>query len=195
MNLKDNISMVKEELNSEEKFFEKAVVTERFIKKYKNIMLSVVAVFALGVVANVAYDMNEESKKASSNAAFLKLSADANDGASLSDLKNQNPELYEVWSFSKALANKDLESLKKFKESKIPVIGDLAQYETSQKASELDGYAMKQDAIFKDLALVQSGVLLINENKIKEAHEKLSKVSKDSSLSKLATALMHYGIK
>jgi len=35
LSLKQDIEMVKEELNSEEKFFEKAVLTERFVKKYK----------------------------------------------------------------------------------------------------------------------------------------------------------------
>ena len=35
LSLKTDIEMVKDELTSEEKFFEKAVVTEKFIKKYK----------------------------------------------------------------------------------------------------------------------------------------------------------------
>ena len=35
MSLKEELEMVKEELSSEEKFFEKAVITEKFVKKYK----------------------------------------------------------------------------------------------------------------------------------------------------------------
>jgi hypothetical protein len=38
LSLKENINMVREELNSEEKFFEKAVITEKFVKKYKNLL-------------------------------------------------------------------------------------------------------------------------------------------------------------
>ena len=37
VSLKENIEMVKNELNSEEQFFEKAVQTERFVKKYKKV--------------------------------------------------------------------------------------------------------------------------------------------------------------
>jgi len=45
LSLKNNIEMVKEELNSEEKFFEKAVITEKFVKKYKNLLIgSVIAI-------------------------------------------------------------------------------------------------------------------------------------------------------
>ena len=47
MSLKDNIEMVKEELNSEEKFFERSVITERFVKKYKNAIIASVVVIVL----------------------------------------------------------------------------------------------------------------------------------------------------
>ncbi|MDD5372624.1 MAG: hypothetical protein PHO62_04260 [Sulfurimonas sp.] len=195
MSLKDNITMVKEELNSEEKFFEKAVMTEKFIKKYKRVMIASVAVVAFVVGANLLYDANEKSKAAAANAALSKLQADANNATALNELKAVSPNLYDVWIFSQAVAKKDLEALNGLKNSKALVVGDLAKYEAAQTAASLDEYASKQDAIFRDLALVQSAVLLFSENKIDEAKEKLSKVSKDSSLNKMVSALMHYGIK
>ncbi|MEK6659857.1 MAG: hypothetical protein AABY36_09275 [Campylobacterota bacterium] len=195
MNLKDNISMIKEELNSEEKFFEKAVMTEKFIKKYKKVMIASVAVVAFVVSANLLYDMNERSKVTAANAALSKLQADASNVTALNELKAASPNLYDVWVFSQAVAKKDLEALKGLKNSKALIVGDLAKYEAAQNAASLEEYASKQDAIFRDLALVQSAVLLFSENKIDEAKEKLSKVSKDSSLNKMVLALMHYGIK
>ncbi len=187
--------MVKEELNSEEKFFEKAVMTEKFIKKYKNIMIgSVIAVVAV-VGANIAYNVNENSKIAAANAAFSKLQADASNSGALSELKTLSPDLHDVWIFSQAVAKRDLEALKGLKGSKALIVGDLVEYELAQDAASLENYASKQDAIFRDLALVQAAVVLFNENKIDEAKNKLSKVSKESSLAKLVEALMHYGIK
>lgn len=62
MSLKNDIEMVREELNSEEKFFEKAVVTERFIKKYKNVIIGSIAAIVVVVGANIAYDMNKASQ-------------------------------------------------------------------------------------------------------------------------------------
>ncbi|MDD5401018.1 MAG: hypothetical protein PHQ93_07510 [Sulfurimonas sp.] len=195
MSLKDNITMVKEELNSEEKFFEKAVITEKFIKKYKKVMIASVAVVAFVIAANLLYDANEKSKVAAANAALSKLQADANNATALNELKALSPNLYDVWVFSQAVAKKDLEALKGLKNSKALIVGDLAKYEAAQNSASLEEYASKQDAIFRDLALVESAVMLFGENKIDEAKEKLSKVSKDSSLNKMVLALMHYGIK
>ena len=195
MSLKDNISMVKEELNSEEKFFEKAVITEKFVKKYKKAMIASVVVIVLVVSANIAYDANERSKITAANAALTQLLKDANDAHSLRELQTFSPELYDVWMFSQAIANKDLEAIKNLKNSKALIIGDLANYELAADASSLEEYASKQDAIFRDLALVQAAVMLLNENKIDEAHNKLLKVSSESSFDKLAKSLLHYGIK
>lgn len=195
MSLKENISMVKEELNSEEKFFEKAVITERFIKKYKNIMIASVVVIVLVVSANIAYNANESSKITAANIALTQLKTDAKDTNALNELKTLSPELYDVWMFSQATVNKDLETIKGLKNSKALIVSDLAKYELAADANSLDDYASKQDAIFRDLALVQSAVMLLNVNKIDEAHDKLSKISKESSLNKVVQALLHYGIK
>ncbi len=195
MSLKDNIDMIKEELSSEEKFFEKAVVTERFIKKYKNVMIvSVIAIIVL-VGANIAYDANENSKIKAANIAFTKLKLNSNDTAALNELKSLAPNLYDAWTFSQVIANKDVESLKNLKNTKTLIVSDLAEYEMATDSSMLEKYASKQDAIFRDLALVQGAVMLLNENKINEARDMLEKVSKESSLEKLVASLMHYGIK
>ncbi len=187
--------MIKEELNSEEKFFEKAVITEKFIKKYKKIMIISVAAVVVVVGANIAYNINESSKISAANAAFAKLQADASDAAALNELRALSPNLYDVWIFSQAVANRDLEALKSLKNSKALIVTDLVEYEMARDAASLEDYASKQDVIFRDLALVQGAVMLLHENKIDEAKNKLSKVSKDSSLDKIVAALMHYGIK
>ncbi len=195
MNLRDNISMVKEELNSEEKFFEKAVMTEKFLKKYKKVMIASAAVVALIIGANLIYDVNEKSKTTAANAALSKLQADATNVAALKELKELSPNLHDVWIYSQAVAKKDLEAIKGLKSSNALIVSDLAKYESATDAASLEDYASKQDAIFRDLALVQSAVMLLNENKVDEAKSKLLKVSKDSSLSKMVSALMHYGLK
>ncbi|MCF6309430.1 MAG: hypothetical protein L3J19_02985 [Sulfurimonas sp.] len=195
MSLKDNISMVKEELNSEEKFFEKAVITEKFVKKYKKAMIGSVVAIVLVVSANIVYDANENSKITAANAALTKLMKDSKDAHALSELKTSSSELYDVWIFSQAVANKDLDAIKNIKSSNALIIDDLAKYELATNPNSLDDYASAQDAIYRDLALVQSAVMLLEANKIDEAHNKLLKVSQDSSLNKLVKILLHYGIK
>ena len=125
----------------------------------------------------------------------LQLNKNANDTNALSELKISSQELYDVWMFSQAVTNKDLEAIKKLKNTKTLIIDDLAKYELATDVSSLDDYASSGDAIYRDLALIQSAVLLFEENKIEEAHNKLLKVSQNSSLYKLVQTLLHYGVK
>ena len=198
MSIKNDIEMVREELTSEEKFFEKSVITERFIKKYKNIIIgSVVAIIAV-VGGNIAYDINYESNVTQANELLTKLNIDSSDKNALSQLKSLSPDLHDVFIYSKAVVNKDIKTLESLKSSKAVLVSDLATYESLQNVkdvSQFNIYALKQDAIYKDLAQVQSAILLINEGKSDKAHEKLLLISDTSSLSKVVKALLHYGVK
>ena len=198
MSIKENISMVKDELNSEEKFFEKAVITEKFVKKYKNAMIGSVVAIVVLVAGNIAYEVNKQSTVDEANKALATLSKDAKNSFALSELKALSPNLYDVWIYSQAMANKDFTTLKELENSRALVISDLVSYELAQNSKEtssLSDYSSTQGAIYKDLALVQSAVLLMNESKIDQAHQKLVQVSENSSLSRVAKALLHYGVK
>jgi len=195
LSLKSNIEMVKEELNSEEKFFEKAVITERFVKKYKNVMIISALVVVSFVIANITYDVNKQAKIDSANMALTELSADKSNSKAVESLKSNSPALYDVWNLSKAIAAKDMLALKELSTSSTMIVGDLATYELAKDSASLDAYASKQDAIYRDLALLQSAVFLMNESKIEEAHQTLAKISAQSSLNTIAQALSHYGVK
>jgi hypothetical protein len=187
--------MVKEELNSEEKFFEKAVITERFIKKYKNVMIGSLLAIVVVVGANIVYDINKQNKISDANKALSQLQINSQNTQALADLKASSKSLYDVWIYSQAVVNKDTKALKELTNSKTLLISDLATYELANDASSLNDYALKQNSIYKDLAIVQSAVFLMNKSKTDEAHEKLQAISMNSSLHNIATALLHYGVK
>nr|WP_321265833.1 hypothetical protein [uncultured Sulfurimonas sp.] len=198
MSIKNDIDMVKEELNSEEKFFEKAVMTEKFVKKYKNLMIGAVVAIIVVVGANIAYDINKKNQIEAANAALATLSKDATNAEALSKLKSISGELYDVWLYSNAVAKKDMVTIKELRNSSAVMVGDLAKYEVAQNskdAAELDKYASQQNAVYRDLALVQSAIILMSNNEIEKAHDKLAKISTESSLNKIANALLHYGAK
>jgi len=117
LSLKQNIEMVKDELNSEEKFFEKAVITERFVKKYKNIMIASVVVVVLVVGGNIAYTQNQKNTIESANIALKSLQSDPLNVDERSNLKSLSPALYDVWTYSQALVDKDTKSLKSLENS------------------------------------------------------------------------------
>ena len=190
--------MVREELTSEEKFFEKAVITEKFVKKYKKAMIGSVVAIVLFVAANIAYTTNKQNTIDSANAALAELQKNANNPATLARLKNLSPNLHDVWVYSQAVANQDAAKLESLKNSKALLIDDLASYELAQNSKDitkLNAYAERQNALYADLARVQSAIILMQEKKIQESHELLSMISLNSPLSQVAKALMHYGVK
>ena len=198
MSLKTDIEMVKEELSSEEKFFEKAVVTEKFVKKYKNALIGSVVIVVLLVAGNIAYTISEQNRVAEANTILLELQNSGSNKAKQAMLHSLSPALHDVWMYSKAVADNDANSLKSLKSSKNPLIQDLASYELaldSNSVASFESYANGSDAIYADLAKVESAVLLMNEKKIDEAHIKLSQISVTSPLAQVAKTLMHYGVK
>ena len=198
MSLKENIAMVKDELNSEEKFFEKAVITERFVKKYKKPLIGVVVAVVLVVAGNLIYTASEQNRVKSANETLATLEKNPKDEVALARLESLSPALHDVWLYSQAIVQQNAAELEKLKNSKALIVNDTAKYEAAEYKSDLAGleaYSEKQNAIYKDLAMVMSAIILMQEGKIDEAHNKLTMINVNSPLAQVASALMHYGVK
>jgi hypothetical protein len=146
-------------------------------------------------VVNIAYESNKASTIAAANEALSKLKVDSSNQQALARLKTLSPELHDVFLYSKAIADKDMKMLQELKSSKAELIGDLATYESAKNNSDLNAYALKQDAIYKELSQIRRAVVLINDGNTKKAHEILHLINENSSLSKVAKLLLHYGVK
>lgn len=198
MSIKNDIEMVREELTSEEKFFEKSVITERFVKKYKNILIAGVVVIVVAIASNIAYDINKASTQVAANEALSELQSNPSNTNALTRLKSLSPALHDVFIYSKALVDKDLKILESLKSSDVAPLSDLATYELAQNSKDvntLTTYTLTQDAIYKDLAQVQAAIILMNEGSTDKAHLKLQTITDTSPLAKIAKALLHYGVK
>jgi len=198
LSLKENIGMVKEELTAEEQFFEKAVVTERFVKKYKNVMIGSLVVIVLVVAGNIIYNINKTSRLNAVNKTLDALEANPTSKVLDDKLASLSPTLSDVWHYSQAVAQGDIKRLNALEKSKAPLIGGLSTYEAAQNSQDkakLEAYAQTQGAIYRDLAQVQLAIIFMNENKIADAHEHLKMIDMQSSLYPVAKALMHYGVK
>ena len=198
MSIKENLEMVKDELNSEEKFFEKAVLTERFVKKYKKPLIGIVVLIVLVVAGNMIYTVSEQNRVESANQTLATLKKNPQDKMALARLESLSPALHDVWLYSQAIAQKNVQELEKLKNSKALIVNDIAGYEAAEYKEDLAGlnsYSEKQNAIYKDLAIVMSAIILMQDGKIDDAHSKLAMINVKSPLAQVASALMHYGVK
>ncbi len=198
MSLKENIDMVRQELNQEEKMFENAVKTERFVKKYKSPLIGAIVAIIVVLVGNSLYQENIENKMISSNEAYLTLLKSPEDTAASKVLQENNTALFDAWRLQVAIKNLDEVTLTSLSSSKNSVVADLAKYELAAMKKDvkaLGDYAQSKDAILRDMALLDEAVLLMKENKLEEAHARLKEINEKSPVKQTAMMLQHYGVK
>lgn len=198
MSLKENMEALKEELSSEEKFFESAVRTERFVKRYQKPLIATVVASLLAVVGAIGYQAYSDAKIESSNAAFNLLLVNPMDTKAEQTLKNDNPELHDVWKLSRGIAQNDVSILEGLKHSEAFGVADIATYEAAAIKGDiqsLEQYTKKQGALYKDLALLELAVSAIEKGDSASAHQKLALITEESPLYQVAEALSHYGVK
>lgn len=198
LSLKENMEVLKEELSSEEKFFESAIRTERFVKRYQKPLIAVIAASLLAVGGAIGYQAYSNAKQQSSNAAFNLLLANPADTKAQETLKNDNPALYDVWRLSRGITQSDVSILESLKNSKSFGVADIASYESAAikgDIASLDQYTKKQGSLYKDLALLELAVSSIEKGDIAIAHEKLALINDESPLHDVVVTLMHYGVK
>ncbi len=185
MDLKD----IKQELSSDEKLLEQAFHLEKFFKKHKK---KIIAFIAIVVIAFLGYKINnyiQEKKLATANSALLTLNKDPKNKEALEQLKENNPKLYALYSYTNAANSADKKSLQN-----VPKSSNFLKDVINYHISVLDG-APKDSLYYKNLVLVEKAYLLIQKGKKEEAKKILQRVPKNSQLAAVARLLEHYTIK
>ncbi|MDD2291689.1 MAG: hypothetical protein PHV52_05390 [Aliarcobacter sp.] len=189
MSIKENVDYVKTELSSEEKFLENFVKGERFFKKYKTLIFAFVAIILVGFIAFFIKNSIAQSNKLEANIAFNKVLENSNDTQALADLKEKNPELYDVALFLQA--KKDAKSV----DINVPLLKELSKYSAAlanKNISELDNLSMQNDFLLKEFAIFNKALFLTNEGKFNEAKTTLALIPQTSKAFELAKLLNHY---
>ena len=198
MSLKENMQALKDELNSEEKFFENAVRTERFVKKYQKPMAVSVILLLLGLGGYMGYDAYSNAKIAKANAALNTLLMNPMDQKALSELKDNGGALYDVYALSKALKEHDLKALAGLQGSAAPEVSDIATYESavlSKDNKALEAYSKRQGSLYEELATIELAVESIQKGDAGSAQRSLSVIKEESPLYSIVQTLSHYGVK
>ena len=185
MSLKDNIDYVKKEISTEESFMESFFKIEKFYKKYKSTIISIVAVAIVGTIGYYISNYINLQNKIEANKAFNQLLEDPNNKEALATLKEKNKKLYDITLFMQdSSANNEVEFLK-----------ELSSYSQAIKEQDIDKLTtvtQSQNFLLKDFALFNKALILVQKQQYKEAKEAIKQVPENSNLNALVKMLEHY---
>ncbi|CAA6821327.1 MAG: Unknown protein [uncultured Sulfurovum sp.] len=184
------IDDVKKELSSDEQMLASAFKAEKIYKKHK-LKIFIVVGLAIAYFAGTAImDAITQNKQETANTAYLSLQENSKDTSALNILKENNPALFELFTYQEAIKATDTSSLESLSKSENKIIADLATYHLSiitDKTSESKYYS--------DVAKIHNAGLLIQDNKLIEAKEELELISEESPVYNISKMIKHYSIK
>jgi hypothetical protein len=190
LSIQETINEAKKELNNDEQMLASAFKLEKFYKKHKIKIFSVVALAALYFGGTAVMNTIAEQKLLTANDAYLTLKNDPKNERALTELKTNNPKLFELYSYQEALKTKDTATLKTLSSSNNEFIADLSAYhlailEGKPAESELQG----------DIAHVNNAYLLIQDGKVTLAKEELELIPEESPVYNISKMIKHYSVK
>ena len=186
MSLKDDVNFVKKELSGDEKVLESAFKLETMYKKHKLKIWGILIALVVSFGGRAVMDSIHESKLATANEAFLALQIKADDAQALTILKENNPALFELFSYAQAVKKQDIKTLEALSKSKNTVIADASGY----TASVLNKKPV-DSVLYKEMALFEEAYLAIQAGDTKTAKAKLEEIDGRSPLAVLTEFLKH----
>jgi hypothetical protein len=190
LNIKDSIDEVKKELSSDEQMLASAFKIERFYKRNKIAILSLVTIVILFFGGRGVMSVMEEMKLNSANDAFITLIKDENSTEALATLKEKNPKLFELYSYKKAVENRDIERLKSLANSKNEFISDMSSYHLSV----IEGKESNSE-LYREIATLNSAYIFMKNGKMDDAKNQLDLIDEQSAVYNISTFIKHYTIK
>jgi len=187
MSLKENVSYIKDEISTEEQFFENFFKIEKFYKKYKKIILAVVVAGVLGLIGMTLFDFLGQKNAVVANEAYTKVLLNNNDKGALDELKSANEELYNIALFQI--------SQEKTTASNVAYLEDIASYNNAVAKGDivaLDGMIMKQDFLLKDFAVLSKTLILIEKKEYKKAKDTIARIDEKSRVLPLSNMIKHF---
>ncbi|AKF25516.1 hypothetical protein YH65_09120 [Sulfurovum lithotrophicum] len=190
MSIQDDVKYVKSELSGDEKILESAFKLETLYKKYKLLIWGAAAAVLLFFVGTTAMEAIRDARLADANNAFLTLQKKPDDASALKTLKEKNPELFELFTFSQAAKKQNVAALKALTSSKNEVLADSSRYVTATLEKK-----ETESKLYKEMAELNAAYLALKAGNISHAKEKLELIDERSAVAPIATLLKHATLK
>lgn len=185
-----DIADVKKELSSDEKVLENVFKLETLYKKHKLKIWAAVVALVLFFVGQSVMTAMDEAKLVTANEAFLTLQNKSDDAKALAVLKENNPALFELYTYAQASKKQDIKVLQSLSQSKNEVIADASQYTVAVLSKK-----PVDSKLYKELALFQEGYMAIVAGDTQRAKDKLELIDERSPLAVITGFLKHSIIK
>jgi len=187
--MKENVDYIKQELSTEEKFFESTVKLERFWKKFKYLIIAVVVIIVAAVVGiNYKSSVDAQNKIAANEALNLFIKDFKNEKA-LNDLQALDKNLYEVALYLKASKENKVATVN------VPYLKELMLYNDALSKKDevvLNDLTMNNNFLLKEFAFFNKALLLTKDGKYEEAKSVLKLIPESSQANQLAQLLLHH---
>lgn len=187
MSLKDDISRVKEELSTEEQFFTSFFKVEKFYKKYKIAIISVIVIALVSIIGSLVYDYISEKNLLASNEAYNKVLENPKDTSNLQVLKETNKKLFEIAQFKISQNNTQ--------ENNVEYLKEIAQYNKAVESNDiatLNKLILNPNFILKDFAKLNKALILIEKKEYNKAKLTVNSIPEESSVNSLAAVVKHF---
>ncbi len=187
MSIKENVSYIKDEISSEEKFFESFFKVEKFYKKYKIAIIGIVSLGFIYFIFTSINDYNTNQNIIKSNNLYTKVLSNPTDTVSLNALKKVNSKLYDISLYQ---ISKD-----KTKSTNVEYLKEITQYNKAIQENDikaLDKLILNPDFLLKDFALFNKALIQSNNKEYKKAKMTLAIIPDNSAVLPLSNMLKHY---
>jgi len=187
MSLKENVSAIKEEISTQEQFFESFFKLEKFYKKYKLLIFGITGLILAYFISSAVLDYKHEQNTISSNNAYNAVLLDQKDSINLAILKDSNKKLLDIAMYQT--------SNDKTKAIDVEFLKDIVVYNKAIQANNikaLNNLIINPNFILKDFALFNKALILSNKKDYISAKETLRMIPKESAVYSLASMLEHF---
>ena len=187
MSLKENVSAIKEEISTQEQFFESFFKVEKFYKKYKLIIFTITGLVLAYFIGTAVLDYQKEQNAIVANNAYDKVLLDSKDNASIEILKQSNQKLLDIAIYQT--------SNDKTKAIDVEFLKDIVTYNKAIEQNDinsLNSLILNPNFVLKEFALFNKALILVNKKDYTSAKETLKMIPEQSAVASLASMLSHY---
>jgi len=187
MSLKENVDYIKQEISTEEQFFESFFKVEKIYKKYKLLIIGTVIAALVYFIGSAINDYIKEQNTIAANNAFNILIKNPKDKNALSVLEEKNKQLLEIVMYK----NSKEFTLK----NNVIFLDKIATFNQAIKNNDvkaLNTLILDTKFVLRDYAIFNKALIQVNNKEYKKAKVTLNTIKDNSQVTTLSNLLKHY---